>query len=525
MSVHDRCSIHGRGHLTVDSIVWVFGKAIPLLARGLSCLILVLLLAVGRPMLAETARPEDLATQPTISPALQKVLATASEALPLLTPDERAILSAFYASRAYAPLWTAPSAMLPAGNKLRASLIRIRETGPASIGPLIDATQVTQVTFGPAEGAQLEILLSTALLRSAVDQDDLTTSSQGSAALAAIAAAPDPAAALRAWLPPAPEFWRLRDAITRYRAIEAAGGWTKVPGGPKLSLGAQDDRVAAMKSRLASEGDLMEQGQDPRLFDAPLEAAVRRFQERNGLETDGVVGRQTIEALDVPVRARIRSMLLNLARIHDRPWADERRHVIVNIAGASYQLVDDNQLVFERRIIAGQRDWPTPVLDSVIDRLDLNPYWYVPPRITRLELLPRLSRDPGYLARSKMRLIDGVYRQDPGPRNPLGVVKFLFPNRYSVYLHDTNNPELFERAERFLSHGCVRLSNARELASLLLKDDPTWNDERLEQVIAAGKTQTVTLPSPLPIHIIYQTAWVDGTGQVHFRKDVYGRDR
>lgn len=494
-------------------------------ARGLSCLTLVLLLAVGRPILAETARPEDFATQTAINSALQEVLTTASETLPLLTADERATLLAFYASRAYAPLWTAPGAMLPAGSRLRASLIRIREAGPASPKPLIDAVPATQATFGPADGAQIEVLLSAALLRSAVDPDDLTESSQGSAALSAIAAAPDPAAALRAWLPPAPEFWRLRDAIARYRAIEAAGGWAKVPGGPKLTLGALDDRVVALRSRLASEGDVAEPEQDPRLFDAPLEEAVRRFQERHGLATDGVVGRGTIEALNVPVRARIRSMLLNLARIHGRPWADERRHVIVNIAGTSYQLVDDNRLVFERRIIVGQRDWPTPVLDSVIDRLDLNPYWYVPPRITRLELLPRLSRDPGYLARNKMRLVDGVYRQDPGPRNPLGVVKFLFPNRYSVYLHDTNNPELFERADRFLSHGCVRLSNARELASYLLKDDPAWSDERLEQAIAAGKTLTVMLTRPLPIHIIYQTAWIDGTGQVHFRKDVYGRDR
>lgn len=499
--------------------------AIPVRACGLSCLTFVLLLAAARFVLAETVGPDGLATQPTTSTALQEVLATTSAALPLLSADERAILAAFYASRAYAPLWTAPGAMLPVGNRLRASLLRIREVGPLSIRPLIDAARATQPTFGPAEGAQLELELSAALLRSTVDQDDLTKSSQGSAALVAIATAPDPAAALRAWLPPAPEFWHLRDAITRYRAIEAAGGWTKVPGGPKLTLGAQDDRVVALRSRLASEGDITEPAQDSRLFDASLEAAVRRFQERQGLATDGVVGRSTIEALNVPVRSRIRCLLLNLARIHDRPWADERRHVIANIAAASYRLEEDDILMFERRIIVGQRDWPTPVLDSVIDRLDLNPYWYVPPRITRLELLPRLSRDPGYLARNKMRLVDGVYRQDPGPRNPLGVVKFLFPNRYSVYLHDTNNPDLFERAERFLSHGCVRLSNARELASYLLRDDPAWNDERLERAIAAGKTLTVMLPRPLPIHIIYQTAWVDGTGQVHFRRDVYGRDR
>lgn len=485
----------------------------------------MLVLVAGWPATAETTAPPDALMRPALDAALQDALAAPDAALPGIAADERAALAAFYSSRAYAPLWTSPGGLLPAGSRLIATLIRIREVGPASVAPLREAAQAMRATQVPAESARLEIILGTVLLRAAVDQKDLIKSSQGSAALAAIATAPDPAAALRIWLPPAPEFWRMRDAIRRYRAIETAGGWPQVPAGPKLTLGAQDDRVAALRSRLEAEGDLTETAPDARLFDASLESAIRRIQDRHGLESDGVVGRGTIDALNVPVRARIRSMRLNLSRIHARPWADERRNVIVNIAGASYRLTDDDRLVYERRTIVGQRGWPTPLLDSVIDRLDLNPYWYVPPRITRLELLPRLNRDPGYLARNGMRLVDGVYRQDPGPRNPLGVVKFLFPNRYSVYLHDTNNPKLFQLPDRFLSHGCIRLSNAREFASYLLKDDPAWSDERLEQAIAAGRTQTVMLTRPLPIHLVYQTAWVDDAGKVNFRKDIYGRDR
>lgn len=491
---------------------------------SLACLTVVLVLSGAQPAAAQSEQTPSPTAQPTINAALQDALTAAGEPVSGIGPDERAILQSFYSSRGYAPLWSAASGLLPPGSQILATLERIKEAGPATARPLIEAAQIEPAGDRPMQIAQREVLLSAALIRSAVDPDDLTRSSQGAAALAAVAAAPDTPATLRVWLPPAPEFWRLRDAVQRYRAMESAGGWPEVPAGPKLVLGAQDDRVPVLRSRLEAEGDLTETAPDPRVFDASLEAAVQRFQERHGLAADGVVGRGTIEAMNVPVRTRIKSMLLNLARLHDRPWADERRNVVVNVAGASYRLMDDDQLIFERRTIVGQKDWPTPLLDSEIIRLEFNPYWYVPPRITELELQPHLDQDPDYLARNAMYLIDGVYRQDPGPHNPLGVVKFLFPNRYSVYLHDTNKPQLFERPDRFLSHGCVRLSNARDLASYLLKDDSTWDAARQERVIAAGKTRTVMLTRPLPIHIVYLTAWVDDAGRVNFRKDVYGYD-
>jgi murein L,D-transpeptidase YcbB/YkuD len=180
--------------------------------------------------------------------------------------------------------------------------------------------------------------------------------------------------------------------------------------------------------------------------------------------------------------------------------------------------------VLEGPVIVGRPDWETPQIDSVIDRLEFNPYWTVPPRIAAREVWPKAHRDPAYLKRNHMRLVNGQIRQDPGPDNPLGKVKFLFPNPYSVYLHDTNRPELFTNAERFRSHGCIRVSGALDLARALLRDDPSWPEARIENAIGQTRNIKISPKRPIPVHIVYDTAWVDKAGRVQFRDDVYGRD-
>jgi murein L,D-transpeptidase YcbB/YkuD len=181
--------------------------------------------------------------------------------------------------------------------------------------------------------------------------------------------------------------------------------------------------------------------------------------------------------------------------------------------------------VLEGPAIVGRPSWPTPRFASIVTRVEFNPYWNVPPRIARLELWPKIRRDPGYLKRNNMQVIGGQIRQEPGPDNPLGVVKFIFDNPYEVYLHDTNDRRLFERSNRFLSHGCVRVSNAMELARQLLKMDPNWPEQRIDETVESGRNIRVDLMRPIPIHVVYDTVWIDDAGIAQFRDDVYGLDR
>ncbi|MBK8157467.1 MAG: L,D-transpeptidase family protein [Rhodospirillaceae bacterium] len=343
-----------------------------------------------------------------------------------------------------------------------------------------------------------------------------------------VTAAPSPPPVLEAVAPPAalpPEIKTLPDdqarlvtVIAAYQAIAAAGGWPLVPEGRTLRPGDRDARIFELRNRLLDQTD-------SDLFDPDLATMVRHFQHRHGLEEDGIVGSKTLAALNIPIDQRIAQLQhnLKLIQVGHRQWDD--RYIAVNVAAATYRLVENGQTVFERRVIVGRPNWPTPLLNSVINEIVLHPTWTVPPRIAQLELLPRIKRDAGYLADHDMRWVDGMIRQAAGPRNPLGKVKFVFPNDESVYLHDTNAPSLFNEAERHLSHGCVRLSNAVELARYLLLKEPGWNEEGLAARLAEIRTERIRLSRPIPVHLVYDTAWVDPDGTVHFRDDVYGRDR
>jgi L,D-transpeptidase YcbB len=347
-------------------------------------------------------------------------------------------------------------------------------------------------------------------------------------------------------------YQRGREALRTYRAIAAAGGWSPISDGPTMKLGLDDPRVPALRYRLTVTGDLAGDLQPPApplnlAFDAELEAAVKRFQERHGLTADGAVGPGTRAALNVPVSARIDQIRINLERAR---WVMHELHgefVLVNVAGFDVSYFRDDEPIWTSKVIVGRPYRETPIFKSLITYVVLNPTWTIPPGILVKDKLPVIKRDPGYLKRNNIRVIDSAgrevnphsvdwsrysgsrlppyqLRQDPGDDNALGLVKIMFPNPYLVYLHDTPSKSLFDKDERVFSSGCIRVEKAFELAELVLNDPVRWNRAALDAAVATKKTQTVNLARPVPVLLLYWTAQPRPDGQVIFRNDVYGRD-
>jgi murein L,D-transpeptidase YcbB/YkuD len=312
----------------------------------------------------------------------------------------------------------------------------------------------------------------------------------------------------------------------------------------------KDPRVIALRARLAVTDGAALDVPEPDLFDPQLVQAVEVFQRRHGLGDDGVVGFKSIDAMNVPIAARLQTIAYNLKKRHEAgtDWGD--RYIVVNIAAAAMAFVDGGRKVYETNTVVGRTDRQTPELDSLVNRLDFNPYWTVPPKIARIDLLPKMQRDRSYFAAHGIKIYssweesateidpDTVdwfspeakamryrLRQDPGPENALGPVKFLFPNPYAVYLHGTNHPDLFVKPARFFSSGCIRLPRPIEFAAVVLRDDPNWDQARIDSVLKGGVNTPVRLVRPIPIHLVYRTAWVDEAGAIEFRDDIYGRDR
>ena len=340
----------------------------------------------------------------------------------------------------------------------------------------------------------------------------------------------------------------LKEALAANRAIAARGGWSTLPAGATLKPGMDDPRVPLLRARLAASGDLEGAGAAATgtVYDAALVAAVKAFQDRHGLDADGAVGRATLAELNVPVTARIDQLRVNLERIRwvFRDLAGE--FVVVNIAGYGAAYFVDGEIRWRARAIVGRPYRQTPVFKDALSYLELNPTWTVPPTILRNDILPKLRQNPAYLREKKLRVVDpnggpvsaaGIdwhkvsasnfryyLRQDPGPDNALGRIKFMFPNAHAVYLHDTPTRELFRQPERTFSSGCIRIENPLALAELLLRDPARWNQASLQAAIDSGETRRVNLPRKVPIMLLYLTAFPDQAGRVQFRRDVYRRD-
>ncbi|HEX5760666.1 MAG TPA: L,D-transpeptidase family protein, partial [Thermoanaerobaculia bacterium] len=266
----------------------------------------------------------------------------------------------------------------------------------------------------------------------------------------------------------------------------------------------------------------------PAVYDAAVEQAVRRFQARHGLEATGTVGKDTLAALNVPAAARARQLEVNMERWRWMPASLGERHIFVNVPAYALRLVEGDRTVLAMKVIVGKDQSRTPAFSDQMTYLELNPYWNVPPSIYNEEIAPKVAADSSYLARNDMEYVeDGGsvrVRQRPGPANPLGQIKFMFPNQFNIYLHDTPADHLFDVAERGFSHGCIRIEKPMELAEYLLRDDPKWSRAALQEAIDSGESRSLKLPRPIAVHILYWTAWVEPDGTVQFRDDLYGHD-
>jgi L,D-transpeptidase YcbB len=316
---------------------------------------------------------------------------------------------------------------------------------------------------------------------------------------------------------------RLRAALSTYRAIAAAGGWASLPENLRLKPKKKSPLAAALKRRLAIEGDLTFDDGAP-VYDEAVRAAVQQFQARNGLRADGKLNAVTVERLNISAAERVAQIALNMERwrVEGRDLASTR--VEVNVPDATAVLFKDGAPILRMNVVVGAPGHETPELTSVIDTIVVNPSWHIPRSIIEGEIKPILKRNPNYLAQNRMYWSGDHLIQEPGPQNALGRIKFEFPNRYSVYLHDTPARKLFTDPERAQSHGCVRLERPLDLATLLLEGDAAWPREAIEDAIRAGQTIRVPLPEPVTVVIAYRTVFVDEGGLVQFRPDIYGLD-
>lgn len=290
-----------------------------------------------------------------------------------------------------------------------------------------------------------------------------------------------------------------------------------------LKPGEEDSLVLEIKRRLFFLGDLPELDSTTR-FHAGMEQGVRRFQQRHGLQADGVIGAGTIEELNQGPEQRIRQMLVNLERLRWLPKEPEQTYLLINIPQYQLHVYDSGTYRWSMNVIVGTEAHRTVVFSRAMKSIVFSPYWNIPPGITKNEILPAIARNPRYLEENHMEKHAGGYRQKPGPWNALGKVKFLFPNEYHIYLHGTPAMGLFQRDKRALSHGCIRLEEPGRLARFLLREEPDIDSVQIEKWMNARKEKHLSLEHPVPVYIVYCTAWVDHWGNLQFRKDIYGHD-
>ncbi len=326
------------------------------------------------------------------------------------------------------------------------------------------------------------------------------------------------------------QYQKLEQYLIQYIALEKKASRDTIAIVKKsLHTGIDDERIPLIKQKLWLLGDLPV-NDSGKLFDSALLNATLRFQHRMGLTEDGVIGNKMIAELNIPVSERIKQLLINLERIRWMPIEKGSNFVLVNIPEYKLHVFDSGHQLFDMNVIVGTAANNTVIFSGNLSYVVFSPYWNVPASIVRKEVLPAMRRNSNYLARNHMEITGysngiPVIRQLPGSYNSLGLVKFLFPNNYNIYLHDTPNKNLFAETNRGFSHGCIRIGEPKKFASYLLRNDSSWNSDNIDSAMHLAKEKWVTIQKPVPVYIVYFTAWVDNEGQLNFRKDIYGHDR
>jgi murein L,D-transpeptidase YcbB/YkuD len=486
------------------------------------------------------------------------------------------ILPGFYRARDFRPAWTDNGlvfanavSMLDALRLVAADGLDPENYHLAALDSLLAEIKMAQKKRGrpvrPETLADLEMLLTDAfllcgshLIHGQVNPETLQSEwfvkgryEDLAAVLETGLATGDIPGALESLRPGHSVYKGLKKALRDYRTLADAGGWPEFPPGPKLVKGDRGARVEALTKVLAVMGDLTAaKGKgDPILFDEGLVRSVKAFQRRHGLEPDGAVGLGTAAALNVPASERLAQLRANLERWR---WITQdlgEKYILVNVADFRVGVVEAGREVLAMPAIVGTAYRRTPDFSGRLSYIEINPAWNVPPKLAREDILPKVQKDPGYLKQKRIRVFrdwtDGSpevdpaevdwsqvkaeslsyrFRQDPGPHNALGRIKFMFPNKFDIYLHDTPERGLFKRAVRDFSSGCIRVERPVELAEYVLRDDPDWTRDKLLAVMDDGETRVIKLRNPLGVHLLYWTAWLADDGRVQFRKDIYLRD-
>lgn len=477
-------------------------------------------------------------------------------------------LAVIYAQTGLQPLWVTKDGP---GRKAAALFSVLKNSEMDGLVPeQYNVQRISSLWNGrtPAELIDLDTLLTLSFIMYAHDAQNGRTHSQkntpallkaedtrafdGVALVETALSSPDMTQFLATLLPSHRYYKNLRAALPHYRNLAAIGGWPPVAPGKSIHPGEQDARIPAIGKRLWIEGFLLSAATDTAVYDEVLVQAVSQFQLRHGLTDDGVIGKATIGAMNISVEEKIKKIILNLERWRWEAHDLGKKYVLVDVAGFTLEEIVDDAVIQEMPIIVGTKEHETPLFSDQIRYIDFNPYWNIPTSIARNEMLVELRKNPQYLTSNHIRLFSDwtseareinplsinwnqvspqkmnqfKLRQDPGKWNALGAIKFVFPNNYNVYMHDTPAQSLFQRCQRAFSHGCIRLSKPLQLAEFLLGGiEKEWTPERIEQVITTGKRTIVQLPTPLPVHITYQTVKSDQDGRISFYTDIYDRDR
>lgn len=540
---------------------------------GVATASLLLAAACGSTPPTETPAPAPVGSAD-ITSEVRRILATDTAIPGLDSLSVHPEVAAFYEdSTRTQVLWVDDDGPMDRARTLERVVLELRDE--AIRNPVVMSGALTQALDAVEGGssnvgdlARAELLTSLAFVTAAADLSDgrvdptkvvgnwkvERSHEAGVGLLKEIEKGADPREVFDGLRPKLPWYRYTTDALSAHRKVAASGGWPTVDlgGMKKLEVGQEADAVLSVRARFEAgvdetERELAGRNTGSRVYDESLADAVKHFQKRHALKDDGVVGPSTVKAMNVPVAERIADLELALEQMRWLPNDLGPRAIFVNVAGFELHVLENNESVLSMGVVVGKPEWPTVLFSDTLEHIVVNPYWHVPTSIERSEILPAVRRNPGYLAANNMVVVPAGnnfgspvntagwdwstqdmskydFRQEPGPTNALGTIKFLFPNEHNIYLHDTPATAKFAESVRAFSHGCVRLERPHELGRYIFEKATSRSASDLDRMLASKKRTDVGLTQKIPVHLFYMTAWASEDGAAHFHPDIYERN-